>query len=444
MSATHAVVVANVRLVEPIDGLAGPLGELADVAFRDGRVAAVVPAGARLDEALITGAERVDGDGLWLLPGWLDIQVNDIEWLAGGLRSPDEHRERILDVLDYQLARGVTGCVLATLAAPEEEIVGYLRGMRLVLDDATGLAATSTAFLGALVEGTFMNPEFHGAHNPAHVVPPEIPLLDRFLDTGAVRLVNVAPEMSEDAIDVIRHATHRGAIVGVGHAKPHAERVREAVAAGLRYVIHLGNGPTGSSLKRFSDGGLLEESLSNDAITVTLIADGYHLNPRLVRDYIERKGLDNTIAVSDAGFARGNPEGEFEVFGIRGRVSDDGRYLQVVPPAGAPRPNPLSSDSAPLFGSASDMRGIFETTLNLLSTETRGVYFRRHAPLALPEALAATTRLCSTTPARLLGITDRGTLRETSRADAILARIEGAPGGLRVGIERVWLAGKAR
>ncbi len=41
------------------------------------------------------------------------------------------------------------------------------------------------------------------------------------LSTGAVKLLNVAPEMGLDAIPVIEQATARGVVVGVGHAKPH-------------------------------------------------------------------------------------------------------------------------------------------------------------------------------------------------------------------------------
>ena len=201
------------------------------------------------------GAVEIDAAGLWAVPGWIDLQVNDIGWLAGGLRAPGEHAERIDEVLDYQGGTGVTGCVLATLAAPLDEILAYLRGMKEVLD---GGGELSGILLGGLVEGTFMNPEFHGAHNPDWVLPPDPGVLDQLLSTGAVSMINIAPETTPEAIPLIAEAAGRGVVVGCGHAKPHAECVREAVAAGLAYVIHLGNGPTGTSLKVFNDGGLLE------------------------------------------------------------------------------------------------------------------------------------------------------------------------------------------
>ena len=60
-----------------------------------------------------------------------------------------------------------------------------------------------------------------------------------------------------DALDVVLKAKEAGVVVAVGHAKPHAVMLRKAVDAGCSYVIHLGNGPTGSSWKSFNDGGMM-------------------------------------------------------------------------------------------------------------------------------------------------------------------------------------------
>ena len=441
--ADHAVstVFENVRLAhcgeDPGDRPAP--GQFAAVLFEEGLISGVSPMHS-LPRAFGAAERKIDGKGRWLLPGWIDIQVNDIEWLAQGLKSEEAHAERIREVVQYQALRGVTGLILATLAAPHEEVLSYLGGMKRVLDEAR--PGLEQAFLGGLVEGTFMNPVFHGAHNPDYVVSPEIELLDRLVDTGAARLINIAPEMSENALDVIAHAAKRKVIVGVGHAKPSAERVRRAIDHGLSYVIHLGNGPTGSSLKSFGGGGLFEESLYNDRLTVTLIADGYHLDRRLLRDILVRKGIQRAIAVSDAGFATGNPEGEFEVFGVRGRVSDNGEYLQVVPNQGAPPVNPLSSDVAPLFGSASDMSRIFKNLVNTFTVDELGIYQALHEAIPLPEAVSMACRLISTNPALLLGERKRGQLSERYRADAVLVDIMGHGGRYRFRIDGCWVGGE--
>ncbi len=408
--------------------LAEPSGA-GDVVFRGAWVAKGDLAGPAID---------VDAEGDWLLPGWIDLQVNDLAWLAEGPHSPAEHAERIRDVVRYQAKRGVTGIVLATVAAPIDEVVAYLEGAAAV---ETRREPLDGAFLGVLVEGTFMNPAFSGAHNSDHVRPPDVALLDRLLATGGLRLLNVAPEASEEALDVIARASERGVIVGCGHAKPSGERVREAVRAGLRYVIHLGNGPTGTSLKGFAGGGLMEEALRNDDLVATVIADGVHLDRRIVRDIIARKEIERVAAVSDAGFAMGFPRGRFTAFGVRGEASPDGRSLRVLPREGAPEPNPFSSDAAVLFGSAVGMREVFENILNWLSVEMEGIHTRRHAALPFEDALLAACALTSRNPARLLGEAERGHLGPGARADALLVRIHGGPGEYRVEVRSVWVGG---
>jgi len=432
----HPVLIAEALTLETFPRRAA-------VVFREGRVSSVEAAVGpglppRAAAARAAGAVEVSGGGDWLLPGWIDLQANDLEWLPGGLRSPAEHAARIREVLRRQAARGVTGILLTTMAAPVDEVAAYLEGITLV---RAGGGALYQALLGGLVEGTFMNPDLHGAHNPRHVRPLDRALIDRFIATGGLRAINIAPETSPDSIEVIRDLARRGILVGCGHARPSGLLVREAVEAGLAYVIHLGNGPTGSSLKGFCEGGLLEEALRNDRLAVTLILDGIHIDRRLARDIIARKEPERIAGISDAAFAGGSPPGEFEVFGVRGRASKDRRYLEVVPPPGKPPPDPRASDTGSLFGSAAGMREVFENTLSWLSVEMEGTWRRRHPALPFIEALRAASSICSANPARLLGEGDRGRLAAGSRADAILARISGEPGAYRVEVRSAWIGG---
>ena len=145
--AQGGVVIRNVRLAE--DSIGGPpAGTPAAVYFCGGGVADVVSMDS-LPASFGAATQTIDGGGLWLLPGWVDIQVNDLEWLACGLKSPAQHAERIRQVIEYQVARGVTGFTLATLASPEEEILAYLSGMKIIRDgSASDGGKRESAFLG--------------------------------------------------------------------------------------------------------------------------------------------------------------------------------------------------------------------------------------------------------------------------------------------------------
>ena len=326
-----------------------------------------------------------------------------------------------------------------SLAAPLDEIIAYLKGMKEVL---SGTGRFDDVLLGGLVEGTFMNPEFHGAHNPDWVLPPDPGVLEQLLATGAVTMINIAPETSPEAISLVAEAASRGVVVGCGHAKPHAECLREAVEAGLSFVIHLGNGPTGSSLKVFKDGGMLEETLRNDELTATLIVDGYHVHPQLVRDWVCRKEVSRCIGISDAGFGTGAPTEPFELCGMQGEPAADGAYLRVVRSREEIEMAARTSDAGALFGAAIGMREVFENLLNLFSVEMEGVNTRHHPALAVEESLAAASQMCSANPARLLGAGERGRIEEGARADILLLELVGEPGAFEVKVRNTIAAGR--
>lgn len=87
--------------------------------------------------------------------------------------------------------------------------------------------------------------------------------LKAILDTGSIFAVNLAPETNaRESSHFIRYAKERGALVAIGHCQPTGAELRDAIAAGVDYVVHLGNGATGFSWKRFNRGGMLEECLS--------------------------------------------------------------------------------------------------------------------------------------------------------------------------------------
>ncbi len=164
--------------------------EGAAVALEDGRIA-----GVGSEAASAPGDPVVDAEGLWVVPGWIDLQVNDIGWLSGGLKEPRVHASRIREVLTYQASTGVTGLILATLAAPLDEVLAYLEGMKEILD---GSGELDEVLLGGLVEGTFMNPEFHGAHNPDWVLPPDPGVLDQLLSDGSSRPSDAVTSLIEE------------------------------------------------------------------------------------------------------------------------------------------------------------------------------------------------------------------------------------------------------
>ncbi|MBN2290559.1 MAG: amidohydrolase family protein [Candidatus Glassbacteria bacterium] len=390
----------------------------------------------------------------YLMPGLIDLHINDGIALIKGLADPGSHADRLEEVSRHLVRRGVTGIFLATLAGPLDELETVLEGMALFRRRWAG-SPQGTELCGALVEGTFMNPDNCGAQNPEHIYRPDRGILDRLAATGAVRIVNIAPEFGEQSLDLIDHAVDSGLVVAAGHCKPTAEQLRRAVDHGLSYFIHLLNGPTGSSTKAFHGGGTLEGALCDDRLAVELIVDFVHIHRPIVRDVIARKEPGRVAAVSDCMFATEPPEGEFEINGILGNYDRRGNYLTVEGRRDSRgrlvrnhRPEVATCEASTLFGSAVNMDTVFANTVALLHDETEGVYQRRHPGLPLDEAVRQASLMCSTVPARLTGLLDGssgrkvGALAPGFEADLVAAEITPASPRADFRIKEVLLAGR--
>jgi len=400
------------------------------------------------------GARELKFPSCYILPGLIDMHVNDGQSILRGLSSPGEHADRLAELSRGLINRGVTGIFLATLAGPLKEIKNYLEGMAL-FNSRWKEAPSGTEICGALVEGTFMNPENCGAHNPAYIYRPERRILDSLIETGAVRMVNIAPEYGRDSLDLISYAVDRGLVAAAGHCKPTAEQLARAVDRGLSYFIHLLNGPTGSNTKAFNGGGTLEGALRDDRLAVELIADFVHVARPVLRDVIARKEPERVVSVSDSMFPSDPPEEQFEINGILGMVDRENNYISVVGRRDdqgrvrkTARPELETCDFSMLYGSIVNMDTVFANVVSLLSTDMEGYFLRRHKGESLDEAIRQAALMCATNPAAITGLLDGSAGRKVGavaagfEADLVVAGIEAGDSGVKFSPQEVFLAGR--
>lgn len=135
------------------------------------------------------------------------------------------------------------------------------------------------------------------------------------------------------------------------------------------------------------------------------------MHPHLLRDWIARKEISRVIAVSDCAFATGlSSRKSFQVFGRAGALSDDGTHLVAVSSGSdaakrtETETSSRTSDVAGLFGSCVTMKQIFENVLNLMFHDMEGVYYRQHVGMPLRDAVKTAVSICTSNPARMLGI----------------------------------------
>jgi N-acetylglucosamine-6-phosphate deacetylase len=183
----------------------------------------------------------------------------------------------------------------------------------------------------------------------------------------------------------------------MAHSRAGIDRLREAVSAGLGLVTHLYDL---FSQPREEDEGVYPAGVTDyvnveDRLCAELIPDGVHAHPLLVETTLRCKGLERVAFITDSLKGSGNPPGRYE-----GLIP--GEPVEVTRDRGIRR---ISDDI--LSGSALTQIDAF-----------------RSAVQRFGRTVAEASRLCSRTPARIMGLERKGTLAPGMDADIAILDAE--------------------
>lgn len=273
------------------------------LAIADGRIKTIEPlSGAATDSH--------DLGGGWLLPGFIDTQVN------GGS-----------DVL-FNEAPTIDGIAAIGAAHRRSGTTGFLP--TLVSDSLDvikrGLAAVDAAIefdlpgvLGIHVEGPALELERRGVHAADRLRPFDEALLALLCrPTRGVRLVTLAPELAGEG--TIEQLVASGAVVAAGHSNADYDQTRDALSRGVTGFTHLFNAMTPLASRA---PGMVGAALDDRASFCGLIADGVHVHPAAMRAAVRARGTEGIMLVTDAMPPVGGSLDSFTLCGVAvARIGD--------------------------------------------------------------------------------------------------------------------------
>lgn len=381
-------------------GLAGKTqtSKIQAIHFQTGKPVTIEISGEQISK--IKSGGKTSSSNLYVAPGLIDLQINGymgVDYSDQNLTSDAFHKS-----VEALWKQGVTTLLPTVITASQEN----LRKSFSLLAKAVTNPQVAASIPGYHLEGPYISPEkgFRGAHLEKYIRKADWNEFQELQKASGnkISLITVAPE-ADGAVPFIEKCQKSGVVVSLGHHNGNAEQIGKAAEAGASLSTHLGNG-CANLIDRHNNP--IWPQLSDDRLSITIIADGFHLNRQEVRTFYKAKGIERTILVSDALDLAGMPPGEY----IRG----ERKVLLTPDVVKFPEENVLAGAASPISACVTNMM--------------------RFTGCSLAEAI----RMASTNPARLMKWTDRGEIASGKRADLILFTLENG----KIIIQKTIVAGK--
>ncbi len=357
------------------------------ILFRGEKIVAICSDAYRPPDVVV---ER-DLGGMVLLPGYIDVQVNG----GGGVLFNDNPTvEGIKAIGAAHRKFGTTG-FFPTLISDD---LAVMASAIAAVEDAIEQGVPGV--LGIHLEGPFLNQEKCGVHDAskfAQIGPDELALISR-LKNGTT-IITLAPEKTTP--EIIRTLCQRGIIVSAGHSQASYEEAIAAMDAGLSGFTHLFNAmkPMHSRYP-----GIIAAALEDKRSWCSIIADGHHVHPAMLRLALRAKAEEQIFLVTDAMPSVGARDKGFSIGGNKIEVQD----------------GKCTTGDGTLSGSDLDMNSAVHNAVAYLDID-----------------LAQAVRMATILPARFANMQDRlGEIRPGLQANFVLLSPEQK-------IVQSWIKGKA-
>ena len=348
--------------------------------IEDGRIVSI----SDLDEEY-TGAQIIDANGAYVSPGFVDIHVHG----GAGHDFMDGTVEAFLEVARLHARHGTTAMLPTTLSASREELDATLDAY----EAAMPINDNGAQFIGMHLEGPYFAMAQRGAQDPRYIRKPDPKEYEAIIKRAPfITRWSAAPEL-DGAHAFGDFMCRHNVLPAAAHTDAIYEDVVEAFDHGFTLATHLYSGMSGVTRRNaFRYAGMIESAFIIDNMDVEIIADGVHLPAPLLKLIVKIKGPDRIALITDAMRAAGLPPGPSmlgsRLHGLPVIVEDEVAKLP---------------DRSSFAGSVATADRLVRTMINL-------------AGVSLKDAIT----MISATPARIMGMAHKGSLKAGMDADVVI------------------------
>ena len=262
------------------------------VLVEDGTIKAILAENACCD-----GAEVIDAAGMYLVPGMVDVHTHG----RIGYDFDSATAEQMKEMRRSYALDGTTTVFPTIASAPLSQIENAIDNVKAAGFDSIHL------------EGRYLNTKRRGAHRADLLFPLDVAELTSLLDRMEPLNVHIscAAEL-EGGEAFVKTAIARGATVSLGHTDATYEEALEAISWGVNAFTHTFNAMRPIHHR---EPGPVVAGLTTESAYCEIIADGFHLNPAIVKLTYLAKRPSHLTLITDSMSATGCADGEYSIAG---------------------------------------------------------------------------------------------------------------------------------
>lgn len=273
-----------------------------------------------VESADSSDAEVIDAQGLYVLPGLIDVHSHG----AVGADFSDADARGLAEILRYEKSCGITTYCPTTMTLPRSQFLAMFDAMKEL-----EITPEMAQIAGINMEGPFLDSPKKGAHAGEFIQEPDVAFFRECSARCAaacptelgrhIRLVTLAPNTNGALgfIDALKDET----TIALGHTAADYDTARKALDAGARHITHLFN-----AMEPFShrSPGLIGAAAEDPDCMAELICDGIHVHASAVRAAFSLFP-GRIVLISDSMRAAGMDDGTYTLGGqqvhVKGKLA---------------------------------------------------------------------------------------------------------------------------